>query len=147
MYLNKVFLIGNLTRDPEARKLPSGVSVTTLGLATNRFWVDKEGKKQTDTQFHNVVAFGRQAETVAQYLKKGSSLLVEGRLQTRSWNDQSGNKRYRTEIVAERIQFGPKGAGAPASGGAVEVKGEPEPTGAEGIQYPEEESKPDDIPF
>src|SRR3989344_1160288 len=105
MFLNKVFIIGNLTRDPEVKNLPSGTSVATLGVATNRVWTNKEGKKQEDTQFHNVVVFGRQAETVAQYLKKGSSLLVEGRLQTRSWGGADGQKRYRTEIVAVRVQF------------------------------------------
>lgn len=149
MFLNKVFIIGNLTRDPEVRKLPSGTSVTTLGVATNRFWTNKEGQRQQDTQFHNVVAFGRQAETVAQYLRKGSSLLVEGRLQTRSWDAPDGTKRYRTEIVADRIQFGPKlsGAGAPAPAPAQEVAGEPPPDEAEAIKYPEEEAKPEDIPF
>ena len=146
MYLNKVFVFGNLTRDPEVRKLPSGTSVTTLGVATNRFWNDKEGKKQEDTQFHNVVVFGRQAETVAQYLRKGSSLLAEGRLQTRSWDAPDGTKRYRTEIVADRIQFGPRGAGTAVkepSVGEITPAASPE----EAIAYPEEESKPDDIPF
>ena len=146
MYLNKVFIFGNLTRDPEVRKLPSGTSVTTLGVATNRFWNDKEGKRQEDTQFHNIVVFGRQAETVAQYLRKGSSLLAEGRLQTTSWDAPDGTKRYRTEIVADRIQFGPRSAGSAVKeppAGEITPAASPE----EAIQYPQEESKPDDIPF
>ena len=111
MYLNKVFVFGNLTRDPELRSLPSGVQVTSFSVATNRVWKDKEGAKQEAAEFHNIVVFGRQAETSAQYLKKGSSVLIEGRLQTRSW-ESDGVKKYRTEIVAERVQFGPRGSGS-----------------------------------
>ena len=111
MYLNKAIIIGNLTRDPETKALPSGIKVTTLGVATNRVWKDKSGAKQESTDYHNVVVFGRQAETVSQYLKKGSSLLVEGRLQTRAWDGTDGQKRYRTEIVADRIQFGQRSGG------------------------------------
>src|SRR5476649_2346194 len=110
MYLNKAILIGNLTRDPELRSLPSGIKVCTFSLATNRVWKDKNGARQESADYHNVVVFGRQAETVAQYMKKGSSILVEGRMQTRSWDDKtSGEKKYRTEIIADRTQFGPKG--------------------------------------
>ncbi len=108
MNLNKVFLAGRLTRDPENRALPSGQSLTTFGLATDRFYNDKEGQKQQQTEFHNVVIFGKLADTASQYLRKGSLALVEGRLQTRSWQDNSGNQRSRTEIVAERLQLGPK---------------------------------------
>ena len=144
MYLNKVIIIGNLTRDPELRSLPSGVAVATIGIATNRVWKDKEGRKQEDTQFHNVVIFGKQAETVAQYLKKGSSALVEGRLQTRSWDDKgTGEKKYRTEIVADRVQFGPKGSG----GKSVGEKGVKPPEEAAEIEYPDENVSPEDIPF
>jgi primosomal replication protein N len=89
MYLNKAIIIGNLTRDPETKALPSGIKVTTLSVATNRVWKDKSGARQESTDYHNVVVFGRQAETTSQYLKKGSSLLVEGRLQTRSWDGNS----------------------------------------------------------
>lgn len=146
MYLNKALVIGNLTRDPELRSLPSGVQVATLSLATNRVWKDKEGQKQESTEYHNIVVFGRQAETTAQYLKKGSSALVEGRLQTRSW-ESDGVKKYRTEIVADRVQFGSRGDGgskAPAdndqdTSAAAKDDG--------GIQYPDEEINPDDIPF
>lgn len=104
MYLNKVLIYGNLTRDPELKALPSGSQVTNFSVATNRTWKDKDGAKQEDVEFHNVVVFGRQAETVAQYMKKGSGILVEGRLQTRSW-EADGVKKYRTEIIAERTQF------------------------------------------
>ena len=109
--LNKVFIIGNLTRDPELRTLPSGTPVASFGVATNRVWKNQQGEKQEEVQFHNIVVFGRQAEIVNQYLGKGSLILVEGRIQTRSWDGKDGSKQYRTEIVAERIQFGPKSAG------------------------------------
>ena len=112
MFLNKAIIIGNLTRDPELRSLPSGIQVATIGVATNRVWKDKNGVKQESADFHNVVVFGRQAETSAQYLKKGASVLVEGRMQTRSWDGTDGQKKYRTEIVADRIQFGPRAGGA-----------------------------------
>src|SRR3989338_4928206 len=103
MYINKVILFGNLTRDPELRALPSGMNVCSFSIATNRIYRDREGKKQEQADFHNIVVFGRQADTVAQYLKKGSSAYVEGRLQTRSWDDKtSGEKKYRTEVVADR---------------------------------------------
>ena len=124
MYLNKAIIIGNLTRDPELKALPSGVKVCTLGMATNRVWRDKAGAKQEDTQFHNIVVFGNQAENVAQYLRKGNSALVEGRIQTRSWDDKDGRKQYRTEIVADRVQFGPKAGttGAADGGGTSKTK-------------------------
>jgi single-strand DNA-binding protein len=151
MYLNKAILIGNLTRDPELRSLPSGIKVCTFSLATNRVWKDKAGVRQESADYHNVVVFGRQAETVAQYMKKGSSILVEGRMQTRSWDDKtSGEKKYRTEIVADRTQFGPKGG---ATGGAGTTSaGSKAPTSEgggeiESIEYPEEDINPEDIPF
>lgn len=148
MYLNKALVYGNLTRDPELKALPSGTQVTTFSVATNRVWKDKEGAKQESPEFHNIVVFGRQAETVAQYLKKGSSALVEGRMQTRSW-ESDGVKKYRTEIVADRVQFGPRsgGAGAPSatvSTGGADVPQAPAPAD---IEYPEEDIKPEDIPF
>ena len=92
MYLNKTFIFGNLTRDPELRSLPSGIQVASFTIATNRVWKNKDGEKQESTEYHNIVVFGRQAETSAQYLKKGSSALIEGRLQTRSW-EQDGQKK------------------------------------------------------
>lgn len=145
MYLNKAILIGNLTRDPELKSLPSGMKVCSFSLATNRVWKDKNGARQESTDYHNVVVFGRQAETVAQYMKKGSSILVEGRIQTRSWDDKnSGEKKYRTEVVADRTQFGPKsGVSAPSSSNnAPESKDE-----VDTIEYPEEDINPEDIPF
>ncbi len=151
MYLNKAIVIGNLTRDPEIRSLPSGIKVCSFSLATNRVWKDKNGARQESTDYHNVVVFGRQAETVAQYMKKGSSILVEGRMQTRSWDDKtSGEKKYRTEIVADRTQFGPKSGGSSEtvqdsdSSKASSVK---EKEGLDTIEYPEEDINPEDIPF
>ena len=107
MYLNKAILIGNLTRDPEIKAIPSGTKVATFGIATNRVWKDKNGVKQENVDFHNIVVFGRQAEIVGQYMKKGSSILIEGRIQTRSWDDAAGVKKYRTEIIADRTPAGP----------------------------------------
>jgi len=114
--LNKVILIGRLTRDPENKALPSGQSLTSFGLATGRFYTDKNGQKQQQTEFHNIVLFGKLAEIGSQFLTKGSLVMIEGRIQTRSWQDSTGNKRYRTEVVGEKIQLGPKSAGkvAPA---------------------------------
>jgi single-strand DNA-binding protein len=159
MYLNKALIIGNITRDPEMRALPSGIKVCTFSVATNRVWKDKNGARQESADYHNVVVFGRQAETSAQYLKKGSSVLVEGRMQTRSWDAQDGQKKYRTEIVADRVQFGNRpGAGAASSGGNTTANSSPSKSDthapsdkdmppADAIAYPEEEINPDDIPF
>ena len=107
MYLNKVIIAGNLTRDPELRALPSGTQVAQFGVATNRVWRDSSGGKREETEFHNIVVFGKQADTCSQYLKKGDGVLVEGKLQTRSWESE-GQKKYKTEIVAEHVQFGSK---------------------------------------
>jgi single-strand DNA-binding protein len=111
MNLNHVHLIGRLVRDPELRALPTGTSVCSFSLATNSAFVNKEGKKEEASEFHPIVAFGKTADIAAQYLKKGRLLFVEGRLQTRSWEDAQGVKHWKTEILADRIQFGPK-AGA-----------------------------------
>ena len=150
MYLNKVILIGNLTRDPELKAIPSGTKVCTFSLATNRVYKDKDGKKQEMVEYHNVVVFARVAELVAQYLKKGSQAYVEGRLQTRSW-DQNGEKKYRTEIVAETVQFGSRPTGGapstPAKAGEKSAAGSSAPAASESIEYPTEEINPDDIPF
>ncbi|OGN09807.1 MAG: single-stranded DNA-binding protein, partial [Candidatus Yanofskybacteria bacterium RIFCSPHIGHO2_02_FULL_41_12] len=108
MNLNKVFLIGRLTQDPEARSTPTGQNVTTLRMATNRVWTDASGQRKDATEYHTVVAWRRLGEIAAQYLKKGGLVMIEGRLQTRSWTDQSNNKRYMTEILAESLQLGPK---------------------------------------
>lgn len=147
MYLNKAIIIGNLTRDPEIKALPSGVKVASFGVATNRVWKDKNGVKQENVDFHNIVVFGRQAEIVGQYMKKGSSILVEGRMQTRSWDDASGVKKYRTEIVVDRMQFGPK-RDSPAGGyTAPAVADDDHKKALDTIEYPEEEINPEDIPF
>jgi len=150
MYLNKAILYGNLTRDPELKSLPSGAQVCEFGIATNRTWKDKNGAKQESVDYHNIVVFGRQAEIVKQYLHKGSGLFIEGRIQTRSWDAQDGTKRYRTEIVADRIQFGPKsGSGgtynAPAAQPSQDASAGKQDAPA--IDYPEEEINAEDIPF
>lgn len=110
MYLNKILIIGNLTRDPELKALPSGMKVTSFSVATNRTWKDQNGQKQEQVEFHNIVCFGKQAEVISQWMKKGSQIYVEGRLQTRTW-EKDGQKNYRTEIVVETFQFGAKSNG------------------------------------
>ena len=149
MYLNKAIIIGNLTRDPDLKSLPSGIKVCTFSVATNRVWKDKNGARQEAADYHNVVVFGRQAENVTQYMKKGNSILVEGRMQTRSWDDKtSGEKKYRTEIVADRVQFGPKGGSAPASAKApAGTAGQAKAPELDTIEYPEEDINSEEIPF
>jgi len=108
--LNRAQIVGNLTRDPELRNIPSGQAVTSFSVATNRRWKDKDGNNQDQTEFHNVVAWGKLAEISNQYLKKGNKVYLEGRMQTRTWDGQDGTKRNRTEIVAENMIFlTPKG--------------------------------------
>ncbi len=116
MDLNKVFIIGRMTADPQLRTTPSGQAVTTFGVATNRRWRDKAGASQEDTEFHTVVAWGRQAEIATQYLKKGAMVLIEGRLRTRTWVDKQNQNHKTTEIICERLQLGPRamGSGSPA---------------------------------
>lgn len=156
MYLNKAMVIGNLTQDPELKSLPSGVQVANFSIATNRYYNDKDGNRQEQTEFHNIVVFGRQAETSSQYLGKGQQAYVEGRLQTRSWEGQDGNKKYRTEIIAERVQFGSSNGGSAQSTGqgGQQAAAASEGTGGgqsqqqeQDINYPDEEINPDDIPF
>ena len=157
MYINKVMLFGNLTRDPEMRAMPSGGNVTSFSVATNRVYKKADGSRAEQTDYHNVVVFGRQAETSAQYLKKGSSVYIEGRLQTRSW-DKEGVKQYRTEVIADRVQFGPRPGGASSAPSAGDFEGgmsdaetrNPPAGGAQKedvIDYPAEDINPDDIPF
>jgi len=110
MNLNKVIIAGRVTRDPEKRTLENGNSVTSFSVATNRYYTDKSGSKKEETEFHNVVFFGKTAEIAAEYLQKGSLTLIEGRLQTRSWEGKDGNKRYTTEIVGDFLQLGPRGS-------------------------------------
>jgi len=150
MYLNKALLIGNLTRDPELKALPSGIKVASFSLATNRSYTDGDGKRQEQTDFHNIVVFGRQAETTSPYLTKGALALIEGRIQTRSW-EQDGEKKYRTEIVAERVQFGPRSSGS--GGGSSNYSSNSDSSSGSSstkkkeIDYPEPTINPDDIPF
>ncbi len=156
MYLNKAMLYGNLTKDPEMKALPSGIKVASFSVATNRSYKDKNGVKQDATEYHNVVAFGKQAELISQYMKKGNPIFIDGRIQTRSWDDKDGSKKYRTEIIVENFQFGPKpmggGSGSYSSAPKAEESSGPKHStpaddiGAE-IQYPDEEINIEDIPF
>lgn len=134
MNINLVVVAGRLTRNPESKALPSGNTVTTFSVATNRTWT-KDGQKQEEVEYHNIVVFGKVAENCARYLEQGSLVSVEGRLQTRSWENE-GIKHYRTEVVADRVQFGPH---------------RDEPTKEKVVtsrpDYPEEEINPEDIPF
>ncbi len=116
MNLNKIFILGNVTRDPEVRALPSGQSVTNFSVATNRFYTDSTGQKKQEAEFHNVVCFGKLADISSRYLNKGSMLLVEGRIKTRNWQDSANVKHYKTEIIAENIQLAPKSMGGGVSG-------------------------------
>ncbi|MES2930668.1 MAG: single-stranded DNA-binding protein [Patescibacteria group bacterium] len=155
MYLNKAFIIGNLTRDPELKAIPSGIKVCSFSVATNRVWKDKNGARQESADYHNIVVFGRQAETVAQYMKKGSQVMIEGRMQTRSWDDAgTGTKKYRTEIIADRVQFGSSGGGSRSeSSGPSQSASKPQAQGSsqddelDTIEYPDEEINAEDIPF
>ena len=137
MYLNKAMIMGNLCASPEMKALPSGQNVTSMSIATNRVWKDKDGKQQETTEFVNIVVFGKQAENCAKYLTKGSGAYVEGRLQTRSW-DKDGVKMYRTEIVAETVQFGSK----PSNTASTSTKDE-----SALPEYKDSEIKPEDLPW
>ena len=146
MDLNKVMLIGNITQDPEVRTTPSGISVTSFGLPTNLVWTDQQGQKQEKAEFHNIVAWRRLAEIMGQYLHKGSKVYIEGRLQTSSWDDQSGNKRYRTEVIADNmIMLDRKSQSAGPSSAPSYAR--QEPPVAQAPQSTEEEISVEDIPF
>ncbi len=141
--VNKVILVGNLGRDPELRSTPSGQQVASFSLATNRRWKDRDGNRQEQTEWHDIVCWGRQAEVAGQYLTKGKQIYVEGRLQTRSWEDrQSGEKKYRTEVICENFQMlgsrgGFDGGGGRQSGSSQGPSQEPPPAAPDD----------DDIPF
>jgi len=124
MNLNKAFIIGRLTADPQLRTTTSGQSVTTFSVATNRTWMNKQNEKQEEVQYHNIVVWGRQAEVANQFLKKGGMVMIEGRIQTRSWQDKQGQNRYTTEIVSERMQLGPRSGnfGGGSSGSSIGSK-------------------------
>jgi len=139
--LNRATVLGNLTRDPEVRQTASGQSVASFSVATNRSWTGSDGQRQEQTEFHNIVAWGKLAEICGQYLSKGKKAYVEGRLQTRDWEGQDGVRRYRTEIVTDNLIILDR-AGAPA--GNVQA---PPPPAAEPSAAPEQEIKVEDIPF
>ncbi len=163
MNLNKVFLAGRLTADPQLRTTPGGQSVLSFSLATNRNWTDRGGARQESTEYHNIVVWGKQAEVASQFLTKGSLVLVEGRLQTRSWNDKQGQTRKTTEIVCERIQFGPRGfsgGGAPRNSQVAPSRNPSSGSNQPSIDEPlpeeipvididteKEDIKPEDLPF
>jgi len=144
MDLNKVQIIGRLTRDPEIRTTPNGANVASFSVATGFTWTDQQGQKKEQTEFHNVVAWRKLADIIGQYLKKGSQVYIEGRLQTRSWEGQDGKKNYRTEIVAENLIM----LGRPGQGGS----NSPIPQAA-AVEQPAPANEPtiqidnDDIPF
>ncbi len=150
MDLNKIFVLGRLTAYPQLRSTPTGQQVTSFGVATNRVWKDKMGAKQQEVEFHNVVLWGRQAEIVSQFLTKGSMILVEGRLKTRTWQNQQGQNMRTTEIIGERIQLGPRpmGQGQPKDSPdqAKENFSSPKNDLPE-INIDEEEITAEDLPF
>ncbi len=149
MDLNKVQIIGRLTRDPEVRTTPTGKNICAFGVATGYTWTDQQGQKKEQTEFHNVIAWGKLGDIIAQYMKKGRQIYIEGRLQTTSWDDKtSGQKRYRTEIVAENmIMLGGKPgetSSAPAMPAGSRTQTEqPEPTN----ELPEIQIDNSDLPF
>ena len=154
MNLNKVFLIGNLTRDPELKTTPGGQPVCNIGMATNRIWTDKQsGQKQQKVEFHTVILWRRLAEIANQYLQKGSLVFIEGRLQTRSWEDKNGVKRWTTEIVAENMQLGPRTAQKLTPREPIKGREEPAEESEEPVEeIPVIEEEPEeinikDIPF
>ena len=115
MNLNKAFILGNVTRDPEVRAMPNGNQVTNFSIATNRRYTANSGEKREEVEFHNIVCFGKLADISARYLNKGSLVLIEGRIKTRNWVNTAGVKQYKTEIIADTLQLGPKGAGTGSS--------------------------------
>jgi len=143
--LNRAMLIGNLTRDPELRKTTSGQNVCSFAVATNRVYTDASGQKKEQADYHNIVAWGRLAEICAQYLVKGKKIYVDGRIQTRDWEGQDGQKRSKTEIIAENMVMLDRG-GSGGSGGNALASG-PAPVADEPSAAPEEEIKLEDIPF
>ncbi len=148
MYLNKAILIGNLTRDPELKAIASGNKVCTFSIATNRTYKDSNGVRQEKTDYHNIVVWGKTAENVATYMKKGSQILVEGRIETRSWDDAATNtKKYRTEIIADTVQFGAKSSGGGNSSSKPSEAAPKKEEEIDTIEYPDEQINSEDIPF
>lgn len=148
MNLNKVFILGNLTRDPEVRTTPGGQQVASFSIATNRVWYNQNKEKNQETEFHNIVVWGRLAEIAGQYLTKGKMVLIEGRIKTRSWQAQDGTKKYRTEIIAENMQMGPRTQGQGGYGAKSETQEEaPADTQESPMPTESEEIKTDEVPF
>jgi len=143
--VNKVILVGNLGRDAELRYTPGGAAVATLNLATTEVWNDKQGQRQEKTEWHRIVLWGKQAETLQEYLVKGKQIYVEGRLQTRQWDDKDGNKRYTTEVKADRITL--LGGGGGGRGGASMDRPAASHAPAGGEEPPADPITDDDIPF
>lgn len=143
--VNKVILIGNLGSDPEVKYLPSGVPVANFSLATSESWTDRNGERQERTEWHRLVLWRKLAEIAGQYLKKGSKLYVEGKLQTRSWDDQSGQKRYTTEVVVNDMQM-LDSRGEPQDAGG-RMSGDPGPAAAQEAMPPSGDEEEDDLPF
>ena len=143
--VNKVILVGNLGRDAELRYTPGGAAVATLNMATTEVWNDKGGQRQEKTEWHRIVLWGKQAESLQEYLTKGKQIYVEGRLQTRQWDDKDGNKRYTTEIKADRITL--LGGGGGGGRGASMERGGAAMSHGGGDEPPMEPITDDDIPF
>jgi len=141
MNLNKAFVLGNITRDPEVRSMPNGGQVTSFSIATNRFYTSSAGEKKQEAEFHNIVCFGKLADISSRYLTKGSLVLIEGRIKTRNWQDSAGVKHYKTEIIAETMQMGPRGSGGSGTSGSSNYP-------KSSAQTPEpEHAKQEDIPI
>jgi len=159
MNVNKVILVGRLTRDPEVRNTPTGQSVASISMATNRFWKDKSGQRQDKTEYHNIVLWGRLAEIAGQYLMKGQECFIEGRLETRKYTGKDGVERRTTEIVAENMQLGAKAQGTansnysrPASQNTQPANSNPQPEPVESIptinlDEEQDEVRIEDVPF
>lgn len=136
--VNKVILVGRLGGDPEIRYTQSGAGVANFNIATSESWTDKEGQKQEKTEWHRIVVWGKMAETCAQYLSKGRQVFVEGRLQTRQWDDKDGNKRYTTEVIANTVQFLDRGQDNASKANAID---------SQAIEAPQAPIAEEDIPF
>ncbi|NCN07649.1 single-stranded DNA-binding protein [Candidatus Falkowbacteria bacterium] len=149
MNLNKAIIIGNVTQDPEVKNTPNGQQVSSFSVATNRMWTDNQGQKQTQAEFHNVVAWGRLAEIVGQYLTKGGLVMIEGRIQTRNWTDQQGAKHWKTEIIAENIQLGPRNgqSSAPRASTNNNYGSAPSDESDQSVAEADDDIKVEDIPF
>ena len=161
MNFNKAIVVGRVIRDPEIRTTPSGQNVASIGVATSRVWNTNSGEKQEKTEFHNIVAWGKLAEICGQYLTKGQLVLFEGRIETRTWEGQDGVKKYKTEIIAENMQMGPRARSQEGGGGSYQSPVEKRNESVSQTEAPkqqndtsvksgdsgEEEIKIEDIPF